>query len=424
MIRLSRFPARFPVLLALMLAALLIGPARPAAATEAPMPADADASPSESMPLIVSTGNAFGVALFDALVAAAPGETVVISPYSLAAALTMTAQGAEGETAEALASRLLPAGSTLAQAARAHAEAAEALRARTGDITLAIANAVWGSETLPWRESFLERLRNRFGADIRLVDFAEAGTVGRINEWVAEETEGMIPSLVDDLPDNTGMVLTNAVYFRGFWTTPFDAERTQPEAFILAGGETRNVPMMRRYDTRYRYAEAETFQAVALPYGDGSVEMLVLVPRTGPEGEALATPATLAAAVGEVRLQPRPGTVALPRLDLAFEAALKEAMSGLGLELAFSPQRADFSGMAEVEPGVLYLDNVLHKTALTLDEEGTEAAAVTGVVVGVTSAVQPAAPFTLVADHPFVFAIRHIGTNALLFLGHVADPGS
>lgn len=411
-----------PAVPALLLAFLMLAPAGPAAATEEPMAAEA--MPSETVGEVMRTGNAFGVAIFEALVAATPGETVVISPYSLAAALTMTAQGAEGETAAALAARLAPAGTGLDEAARAHTWAAEALRAQTGDITLAIANAVWGSDRLPWRQSFIERLRTGFGADIRLVDFADPATVGQINAWVAAQTEGMIPSLVDRLPAETGMVLTNAVYFRGIWTTPFDPGRTQPEAFILAGGETRNVPMMRRYDRHHRYAEDETFQAVALPYGDGGVEMLVLVPRTGPDGEALADPATLATMAGEVRLSPRPGTVALPRLDLVFDTRLREVLSGLGLGVAFAPQQADFTGMADVGPGVLYIDTVIHKTALTLDEEGTEAAAVTGVVVGVTSAMEPSTPFTLVADHPFVFAIRHVETGALLFLGHVADPGS
>ncbi|NBC33177.1 MAG: hypothetical protein GVY13_10930 [Alphaproteobacteria bacterium] len=418
MIRLSRLPAA----LALLLSALMLAPAGPAAATEDPMPAEP--MPSETVRQVVRTGNAFGVAIFDALVAAAPGETVVISPYSLAAALTMTAQGAEGETAAALAARLAPTGADLGEAARAHARAADALRAQTEDVALAIANAVWGSDHLPWRQSFLERLRGRFAADIRLVDFGDPGTVGQINAWVAEQTGGMIPSLVDRLPAETGMVLTNAVYFRGIWSTPFDPEETQAEAFILAGGETRNVPMMRRYDRHYRYAESDSFQAVALPYGAGGVEMLVLVPRTGPDGAALADPATLATMAGEVRPSPRPGTVALPRLDLVFDTRLRDVLSGLGLGVAFAPQQADFTSMADVEPGVLYLDNVVHKTALTLDEEGTEAAAVTGVIVGVTSAMEPSAPFTLVADHPFVFAIRHIETGAVLFLGHVADPGS
>ena len=369
---------------------------------------------------VIQTGNTFGLSIFDTLIEAEPDTTVVISPYSVAVALTMTAQGAAGDTAEALDALLAPGDTTLADAATAHRAAADRLRSQTGDITLAIANAVWGSDRLPWRESFLTNLRTRFAADIMAVDFADPATVGQINDWVAEQTEGMIPSLVDSLPEGTGMVLTNAVYFRGLWQTPFEASETTPQPFTLADGSTRDVPMMRRVDQGYRYAETDALQAVSLPYGDGMVELLVLVPRT----EADASPQALADAISDLRLRTRPGTVELPRLDLDFNASLKPVLSGLGLDSLFSAETADFSGMADVAPGVLVIDDVLHKTALQLDEEGTEAAAVTGVIVGVTSATPIVAPFSLVADRPFVFAIRDRGTGALLFLGYVADPGT
>lgn len=401
------------------LAVLLAGSAVPPVPAAVLEPSEIDAA---SMRQVIGTGNDLGLAIFGALVSADPTKTVVISPYSLAVALTMTAQGAAGETRAALAAHLAPEDMGIHAAALAHRAAASRLPTDGDRITLAIANAIWGSDRLPWQQSFVETLRTAFGADMRSVDFADPATVGRINRWVEAETRGMIPTLLDHLPESTGMVLTNAVYFRGLWQTPFVAEETRPAPFQLGGGGTRAVPMMRRFDRNFRYAETGMVQAVALPYGEGDIEMLVMVPRIGAAVPDLSP--DLAADFGRLQFREQPGAVMLPRLELSFDTSLADVLGQMGLGAGFSAETADFSAMADVPPGVLVLDDVVHKTALRLDEEGTEAAAVTGVVVGVTSALEPIAPFTLIADRPFLFAIRDQSTGAILFLGHVADPGT
>jgi len=378
-------------------------------------PAQQPQAAAEPAPTAAEAANRFGYVLLAELLGRDGGAgTVVISPYSLAAALTMAAQGAEGDTRAAFSEALGLGDLPVGEAAAGQAALAEALARDGEDIVLAIANALWGDAGIDWRAGFLETLRARFGAEVRTVDFADPAAAGAINAWVEEQTRGMIPTLVDSLPPDTAMVLANAVYFRGLWQTPFDPERTEDAPFALGGGGSAEVAMMARTD-RFRYRASGGTQAVILPYGEGGMELvLVLPPADAPAPDA----DTLAGWFAPEGFGMRDGTVRLPRLDLTYESSMIDALGALGLGVAFSGA-ADFSRMADAP---LFIGDVLHKTALTLDEEGTEAAAVTGVTVRVTSLAPE--PFTLTLDRPFYLAIRDTATGAVLFAGHVADPGT
>ncbi len=391
-------------------AAAVLAAAATGAAAQVPPPAVAEGA------AVASAGNRFGYVLLADLLERADGGTVVISPYSLAAALTMVAQGAEGDTRTAFREALRLGELPVAEAGTGHAALAATLRRDGEDVVLAIANAIWGDAGIDWHAGFVEAQRTGFDADIETVDFDDPAAIEMINGWVDAQTRGMIPTLVDRLPPRTVMVLANAVYFRGMWQTPFDPERTAAAPFALAGGDSRDVPMMSRTD-RFRYREDGGTQIVTLPYGDGVMEMIVVLPAAdapAPDAD------TLAAWFAPAGFAERRGTLSLPRLDLTWSASLLPALEALGLGVAFSGE-ADFSGMADAP---LFISDVLHKTALRLDEEGTEAAAVTGVIVSRTAYQPPQEPFTMTVDRPFHLAIRDTATGAVLFVGHVADPGT
>lgn len=363
------------------------------------------------------------------------GGNLFASPYSISVALAMTYAGARGETATQMADamqfvdadRLHPGFNALDRAvdppdggddtSGGEGEEGEPFRLDT-------VNAVWGLEEYPYSEAYLETLARHYGAGLRVVDFVGEPEASRetINEWVAEQTEDRIEDLLPrgSIDDLTRLVLTNAIYFKANWTETFSADRTEDAPFRALDGSTGSVPMMSQSAT-FPYAEVDGAQVVELPYVGGDVGMVVMLP---PEGEFESFEADLdAERLGELTdaLEQQKGSLSFPRFTLESSFGLTEALSALGMPSAFDPQQANFDGMVDrsqtSEP--LYLSDVVHKSFVTVDEEGTEAAAATGVVAGTTSA--PLDPFEMTVDRPFVFAIRHRPTGAVLFLGRVVD---
>lgn len=361
---------------------------------------------------VVAASNEFGFALLDRLREASPEDTVLISPYSLSVALTMVAQGAAGTTAEAFARTLALDETDLDAASDLHAALRRMLEAGIGeDVDVQIANALWAREGVTFQPAFLERQQQDFSASIASVDFLDPATVGQVNAWVSQATGGMIDSLVATFPPETMLFLANAVYFKGGWMDAFDPEMTNDQPFTLGGGASQSVAMMHRQAERFSYAEGPGFQSLEMPYGDGEFALTVILPPENPSAPDWG-------AWLPDSFPRRTGLVAMPRLNLTYQAELSPILTAMGLGEAFS-DTADFSHM--VEAGVR-ISSVVHKAALLLDEEGTEAAAATGITVGVTSA-EPSSPFRMVVDRPFYMAIRHRDTGLVLFLGYVGDPG-
>lgn len=374
--------------------------------------------PMEESDAVVSGVNGFGLAVFDRLREESPGETVLLSPYSLGTALAMVAQGARGSNQAALDAALGTTDMSREEVAAAHAGLIEALTQQDVGITLTIANGLWVQDGFPVEPAFVAALHGGFGAEPMRIDFGAPGATDRINGWIAAETEGLIDKLLAELPDLTRLVLVNALYFKGLWGIPFDPEETRPAPFAVAGAAGPvEVPMMRRTD-RIAYAAEDDFAAVRLPFGDGGMEMVLALP-SDPMAEP--TPEDLERWLLTPRFRPSQGTLELPRLALDWSGGLTETLQALGLADLFEIASADLSGIAGA-PGDLKIDSVLQRAVMTLDEEGAEAAAATGVIV--TTRAMPQAPFHLVFDRPFYLALRDAATGTVLFLGHVADPGT
>ncbi|HEY8531069.1 MAG TPA: serpin family protein, partial [Limnochorda sp.] len=390
-------------------------------------PGDAETAPagrsSEAgdIDAVASTNNAFAFDLYRQL--AKEEGNLFFSPYSLSIALAMVYGGASGQTAAQLAQALhieLPADTFH----RAVSELARALEAPNDAYDLSVANALWGQKGYPFRSEFLELTSSYYQAGLHEVDYTSASSreAARraINAWVEEQTQGKIRNLIqpEDLSDLTRLVLTNAIYFKGAWEAPFHPDATRPMPFHLAAGATVDVPTMHQ-SADFLYAENETVQVLELPYAGGKLSMVVVLPK---EGGLQALEETIDPQQVQAWLaqgSKREVEVYLPRFTLAQRVVLNDVLQALGVVDAFDPTRADFSGMAEDRD--LYLSQVIHQSFIEVHEEGTEAAAATGIGMRITSLPANPPPVFRV-DRPFIFLIRDGSTGTILFMGRVADP--
>jgi len=368
---------------------------------------------------LVTAQNTFGFKLFSQMLQQAEGENVMISPSSVAIALSMTYNGATGETQEAMAEALALQDMSLEELNQANAALATVLENADLDVTIGIANSLWGREGMTFNPDFLQRNRDYYQAEVQMLNFGDPAAKDVINEWVSDSTNGKIPQIVNQINPQDVLFLINAVYFNGTWADPFNPRQTQQQPFYRADGSQVEVPLMMQTGD-FRYLETEQVQGIHLPYGDGRLSMVVLLPR---EGTSLTDLQSSFSAENwqtwRNQFRRRPGMIRIPRFESEFGTRLNDALKALGMEVAFDPDAADFSAMG---PDQLYISDVQHKTYINVDEEGTEAAASTSVGVSVTSApIDP--PFQMVCDRPFFYAIQDNETGAILFMGVMMDPG-
>ncbi len=344
------------------------------------------------------------------------------SPHSISTALAMTYAGARGETARQMADVL----SFHAEGERLHLGFGELQRSLAAGkeekgYELTVANALWGQKGYGFLKEFLELTGKHYGAGLREMDFRGAAEDARktINSWVEEKTRDRIKDLIKPgvLNSMTRLVLTNAIYFKGDWARQFDEKATRDAPFWLTQEKKADVPMM-FHRARFKYAEMDSLQCLELPYVGEELSMVVLLPkeRTGlGKLEASLNRENLERWVG--RMHRMKVSVHLPKFKLTRQFQLGGTLKAMGMTDAFS-DRADFSGMNGKRD--LFISAVIHKAFVEVNEEGTEAAAATAVVIQVTS-IQPETVFR--ADHPFIFLIRDTRSGAILFMGRVSDPG-
>ena len=348
------------------------------------------------------------------------------SPYSIHTALAMTAAGARGATAGEMAKVL-----GLPPSEEAQAAIAETLRilnnppkvAGQDAYQLSVANALWGQNGLEFRKEFLDLLAKDYQATLKSLDFASAASAAAkaINEWVEEKTSGKIKDLVDaGAVQGAVLVLTNAIYFKSGWETPFSKAATKDLPFHRQGGDPVNIPMMGRIG-RFGYLKGEGFQALDIPYQGRELTMTIFLPDEA-EGLAALEKQLTAENVARWLLEIKDQDVdaRIPRWKTTAQIQLSRELKAMGMPLAFSGS-ADFSGIGS---GPLFVSEVIHKAFIDVDEKGTEAAAATAVVMRASAPRIPEHPKVFLADHPFVYLIRHKQSGAILFLGRVADPQS
>ena len=360
---------------------------------------------------VASANTRFGFKLLQDLRERDSGANIFISPLSISIALTMTYNGAVGETEHAMAEVLEIEGLDRDAVNHSNAALRNSLEDPDPKVEISIANSIWSRQGVEFNPDFLERNRVFFGAEVASLDFSAPEATEIINEWVNTNTNGKIEKIVDRISPQTLLFLINAIYFKGNWQDEFDKSQTRPGIFHLSDGNEKRVEMMRR-EGEYPYFRGENFEATSLPYGDGRLGMYIFLPNRD---------SNLNKFLGNLnagnwgdwisQFQDRRHDMMLPRFKLEYEVSLNDTLEALGMGIAFG-SGADFSGMGPS----LFISEVKHKTFVEVNEEGTEAAAVTA-VVGVKSV-----PSVFRVDRPFFFAIYDAETETILFMGTVTEP--
>lgn len=372
---------------------------------------------------IAASEQQFTLALLHRLTGSSTNLTV--SPSSLAIALTMLENGAAGPTRQQIADAL-QTGSLSMQRQNAGWRALTAQWSQAADrghFALHSANAVWSQQGFPVRRNYLAALGKYFATGLWRTDFAghNAAALKAIDDWTKQQTDGKITKLFDRLDQTTKVVLANAVYFKAKWATTFDKHDTANGRFTTGGGTTVQVPMMHNAELPTPAASTSGYQAVELPYKGGRFAALSIMPTSGSLSRFVnsLTPNGLARIAAS--LQQRTVDLTMPRFTTASTLDLPATLQGLGMRDAFG-DAADLSPMSPVARKLgLQVEQVVQRDYLSVTEEGTEAAAVTGITMIPSAAVQ-AVPIHL--DHPFLFLIRDTHTGAVLFASEVNDPGA
>ena len=329
-------------------------------------------------------------------------------------ALAMTAAGARGQT-RAQMEALLMEGISAADLGALHRAIAPSRQAK---FSLRTANALWAQRGFPFLPAFIDQTRRTYEAQLDLLDFAdEQHARETINKWVEEKTRDRIKNLIPHgiLNADTRLVLTNAIYFKARWANTFSKNMTQDGDFTLADGKTTKAKMMRQTE-RMGYGQTPDAQIVRIPYEAHEAEMLLIVPR---KADALAAVEEKLADFLAPLHDARRVELHLPRFTMTHELNLARTLKAMGMTDAFDPFKADFSGMSTADR--LAITDALHKAFVLVDEEGTEAAAATAIMVGVTAMPIEDEPVVVKADRPFLFLIRHTQTGAILFMGRVTN---
>ena len=351
---------------------------------------------------------------------------LLVSPYSISTALAMTYAGAAGDTEKQMAKVLhfeLPQD-------RLHRAMGELIAdlnkaGQKDDFQLVVANALWAQKDYTFLKEFLNVVQTHYKAGLNQVDYVNDRENARktINEWVEDRTNDKIKDLIQPgmLTALTRLVLTNAIYFKGTWVSQFKEHNTQDKPFTLLDGKKIDVPTMHQTES-FGYTDNEHHQALELGYVGGRISMVILLPRQV-DGlvrlEESLNAKTLKVWLSGLRKQQV--AVALPKFKYSYGVNLKKTLVAMGMPYAFNVEkRADFSRMTGNED--LIISEVIHKAFIDLNEEGTEAAAATAVVMSLRSAVIPEEPKRFVVDHPFLFLIRDVRTGSILFIGRVMNP--
>ena len=367
---------------------------------------------------LIESGNGFAFDIFDhVLKSAGENENIMISPLSISYALSMTVNGANGDTRDAMLEALRLKGISVDEINSSYKNLTKALLSVDKRVLMSIANSVWIENNFTAKKTFTDILTDYYNADAETFDINDASAPDKINTWIEDNTNGLIKKMIEKLNDNTVMLLINAIYFKGKWKSQFDESKTIQMPFYKSAVNQINVPMMKQ-KTDFSVYEGNGFMLAEFPYGQGNFVMDVILPD---EQGGLSN--TVASLTGESftgwlnQMSERETDVSFPRFKYGFKKTLKDVLTDMGMGIAFS-DGADLSNITDQYD--LLINEVTHQTFIETNEEGTEAAAATVVDIGLTS--MPPAALVFKMDHPFIYIIRETTTNSIIFMGRVADP--
>lgn len=367
---------------------------------------------------VISSANRFAFDLFNPVLSDNKGtENIIISPFSITSALSMTLNGAAGETFEAMRKSLGLEESTLQQINDTYLKLMTELVQVDNRVTVEIANSVWVEKRLTVKQPFISALQTWYKAEARDIDVKSPGAVDMVNDWIAGKTHDKITEMLDYLDSDLAMLLVNAIYFNGKWKYQFDEDKTTEEPFYVTPSAPKNVPMM-HLDEKLRMTETANSKIVEIPYGQGNYSMVVVLPDEGTSAEDVAN--SLTPAIWESWMENLEGNtvqveLSMPGFKYKYKRTLNDDLERLGMGIAFTGA-ADFSNISDQ---ALQISRVLHEAFIEVNEEGTEAAAATVVEIRLTSMPETN---MVTLNRPFLYFIRETSTGTILFMGKVADP--
>jgi serine protease inhibitor len=366
---------------------------------------------------LIVNSNGFGVELFTQT-AQGSGDNMMLSPLSASVALTMLLNGSDSATFSQIRDMLGYSNELdISEINEAYKSLVSQLLTADNKVKLSIANAVFHRQDFVVKSPFTEALSKDFSAQVQSLDFASSQALNTINNWASDNTNGKIPKVIDNIRDDAVMFLMNALYFKGDWTKQFDKSKTSKSPFYLDDGTTIEVNSMNHDKLGAMFYEGQDFTALEIPYGRRNFSMIVMLPDNGLNNfYQNFTPQVWNEMTTALNSTPEWSdfVVSLPKFRFEYETILNDQLQALGMIDAFNPNLADFSGISDTP---IHVDFVKQNTFVDVNEEGTEAAAVT--TIGM---VETSMPPMFVADKPFAFAIRERTTNTLLFIGSVTDP--
>ena len=370
---------------------------------------------------IVKSSNDFGMQLYQQLVQSKEKQqkNIMISPISISMALAMTYIGSNGESQTSMAKTMGWRDMSLDEVNRGNKSLVSLLNQPSSGVQMSIANSLWLRHGTSLHRDFTRAIQEYYYAKVTELDFNDPEAPNTINDWINKNTNGKIPKLIESIDPMEVLILMNAVYFNGGWKKEFQQSATKEESFKLPDGSTKQVQMMAQTGT-YEYLSDEEFQAIRLPYGEGQMDMLIILPAETSSLDDLHNKLWSDHNRWRQTFQQSQGEIKLPRFKVEYEQQLKEPLKSMGLTVPFDEVEADFSGIAPVPPN-LFISAIAHKTIVEVNEKGTEAAAVTSVHMAQASAPIDT-PFQMTINRPFFFAIEDRQTNAWLFVGSIVEP--
>jgi len=366
---------------------------------------------------LIESGNSFAFDIFGKTYEnTEASKNIIVSPLSISYALSMTLNGAAGSTREAMLEALRVNGLTPEIINNSYKTLSEALLSVDKRVLISIANSVWTENNFVVKKPFTDILTNYYSAEARSFDVTDPLAPKQINTWIESKTNGLIKDMVDELDASTVMLLINAIYFKGIWNSKFDKANTVNRSFYKPDGSTLEVPMMKQ-KADFKVYTGDNFVLAEFPYGQGNFVMDVILPNENNGLNSIASSLTNDNFSQWIAgLEKRETDLSFPRFKNSYKKKLKSILTDMGMGIAFY-DGADFSNISDLD---LLINDVTHQAFIETNEEGTEAAAATIVDIRVTSA--PLTPFILNIDHPFIYIIREVTTNSILFMGKVADP--
>ena len=361
----------------------------------------------------IESDNTYALDLFKTTYSLSEESNVFVSPLSVNMALSMTLNGANDATLDEMKEALRAKNYSVDEINTYNKSLREALVAVDKSTTLSIANSIWYNTIYTFNNEFISVNKSNYDAEVTSVDFGSSNTVSRINNWVSDKTNKKIPSIIDELSADDAMCLINAIYFKGIWREKFDKNKTKDEDFYSENGVSMGKVKMMNQTKHFQYTDDDNCKYLNLPYGNGAFSMIVMLPNEGKTIDDVISNLNNESWNNAMHMGSCEVNLQFPRFKVECSYEMDEAiLPEMGMMTPFT-EFADFSDITTDRK--IFITKVIHKSFVEVNEEGTEAAAATAVIMGPTSI--PPAPIDYIVNKPFAFAIRENSTGVILFIG-------